>query len=415
LKKFGYLKPNSLFKYKPKFIMKRYFYFLLACLTLTFSYLRADEGLWIPMLLQSLNEKEMQDMGMRISAEDIYAINHSSLKDAILLFGGGCTAEIISDQGLILTNHHCGYAEIQHHSSIENDLLRDGFWAMSHQEELANPGLQVTRLVRMQDVTQHILDSVSSMMSEKEREAAIKKCIKQITDEVEADSLYSASVRPFYYGNAYYLLVYETFKDVRLVGAPPSNIGKFGGDTDNWMWPRHTGDFSLFRIYANKENKPAEYSEDNVPYKPLYTIPVSIKGVQEDDFTFIFGFPGSTQEYLPSGAIDMITGTQNPNRIKLRRQKLDIYESFMVQDQQIRIQYSLKHARLSNGWKKWIGENKGIQKLDGIEQKKDFEAGFNQWVMASANTQEKYGNLLPAFDKTYHAMADAQIEMIFLI
>ncbi len=396
--------------------MKKYFYFLLSTiLILQVSVSRADEGLWIPLLLQSLNEKEMQDMGMRISAEEIYNINNSSLKDAILLFGGGCTAEIISEEGLILTNHHCGYAQIQKHSSIGNDLLTDGFWAMDKQEELPNPGLTVTRLVRMEDVTQRMLDGITGEMTEKERAKAIKEKGEEITAEIEKDSLYKASVRPFYYGNEYYVLVYEIFKDVRLVGAPPSNVGKFGGDTDNWMWPRHTGDFSLFRIYVNKDNEPAEYAEDNVPYKPLYSIPISIKGVQEDDFTFIFGFPGRTQEYLPSDAIEMITQVQNPNRIKLRRKKLDIYESFMTQDPQIRIQYSLKHARLSNGWKKWIGENRGIQKLDGIDTKLGFEKGFNDWVQASAERKKKYGGLLEAFDKSYDEMTNAQLEMIYLV
>lgn len=395
--------------------MKRYSIILISLfLFFQSSIMRADEGMWIPMLLESLNEKEMQDMGMRISAKDIYNINNSSLKDAILLFGGGCTAEIISEEGLILTNHHCGYPEIQSHSTIENDLLTNGFWAMSREEELPNPGLSVTRLVRMEDVTELMQESLTDDMSEKERADAIKEAAKKITDEVEEDSNYKASVRPFYYGNEFYLLIYETFKDVRLVGAPPSNIGKFGGDTDNWMWPRHTGDFSLFRIYTNEDNEPAEYTEDNVPYKPLYSIPISIKGVQEDDFTFIFGFPGRTQEYLPSDAIEMITQVQNPNRIKLRRQKLDIYESYMNQNPQVRIQYSLKHARLSNGWKKWIGENRGIQKLDGIERKIDFEAGFVDWVNSSLANKEKYGSLLPAFDETYDAMTDAQLEWIYL-
>ncbi len=396
--------------------MKKYFSFLTIALLVLQSFTsRADEGMWIPMLLQSLNEKEMQDMGMRISAEDIYSINHSSLKDAILLFGGGCTAEVISDEGLILTNHHCGYPEIQAHSTIENDLLTNGFWAMSRGEELPNPGLKVTRLVRMEDVSQQMLEGLADNISEKDRAEKLKENAKSITDEIEKDSLYKASVRPFYYGNEYYLLVYEIFTDVRLVGAPPSNIGKFGGDTDNWMWPRHTGDFSLFRIYTNKENKPAKYAEDNVPYQPLYSIPISIKGVQEDDFTFIFGFPGRTQEYLPSDAIEMITQVQNPNRIKLRRQKLDIYEAFTNQNPQVRLQYALKHARLSNGWKKWIGENRGIQKLDGIDHKKEYEANFGRWVAKDEKTKDLYGDLLPAFDETYNKMTDAQLEMIYLV
>jgi hypothetical protein len=396
--------------------MKKYYYFLLAAIVLLQANVsRADEGMWIPMLLQSINEKEMQDMGMRITAEDIYNINNSSLKDAILLFGGGCTAEIISDQGLILTNHHCGYSQIQSHSTVENDLLTNGFWAMSREEELPNPGLSVTRLVRMEDVSTQMLEGITGDMTEKDRDAAIKDNAKAITKEIEEDSHYKASVRPFYYGNQYYLLVYEIFSDVRLVGAPPSNIGKFGGDTDNWMWPRHTGDFSLFRIYTDKDNQPAEYTEENVPYKPIYTIPISIKGVKENDFTFIFGFPGTTQEYLPSNAIEMITQVQNPNRIKLRRQKLDIYESFMTQDPKVRLQYSLKHARLSNGWKKWIGENRGIQKLNGIQQKQEFELGFDEWVLSSAETKEDYGTLLQSFDDTYQQMTDAQLEMIYLI
>ncbi|MDD3527091.1 MAG: S46 family peptidase, partial [Bacteroidales bacterium] len=386
-----------------------------ALILLQTSAVRADEGMWIPLLLQSLNEKEMQQMGMRISADDIYSINHSSLKDAILLFGGGCTAEIISDQGLILTNHHCGYGQIHHHSSVEHDYLTDGFWAMNRQEELPNPGLTVTRLVRMEDVTQQMLQDLPADLTEKQRNDEIAIRAKTITDEAEKDTYYKAAVEPFYYGNEYYLLVYEIFKDVRLVGAPPSNIGKFGGDTDNWMWPRHTGDFSLFRIYVNENNEPAEYAKTNVPYQPLYSIPISIKGVKEDDFTFIFGFPGTTQEYLPSDAIETLTQVENPARISLRRQKLDIYEAFMVQDPAIRIQYSLKHARLSNGWKKWIGESRGIQKLDGIEQKQNFEEGFTRWINGSPELSQKYGGLLPAFEAAYDVLDDARKQMIYLI
>ena len=372
--------------------------------------LRADEGMWIPMLLEQLNEKEMMDMGMRISAKDIYDINHSSLKDAILLFGGGCTAVIISDEGLIATNHHCGYRAIQSHSTIEHDYLTNGFWAMNRTEELSNPGLTVTRLVRMEDVTAKMLQNTNASMTEKARDSVLKVNANTIKTEAEKDSHFKAYVRAFYYGNEFYLFVTEVFKDVRLVGAPPSNIGKFGGDTDNWMWPRHTGDFSLFRIYTDKDNKPADFSENNIPYKPLYSVPVSTKGVKEDDFTFIFGFPGSTQEYLPSDAVEMITQVQNPVRIDLRRQKLDIYESFMNSDQQVRIQYSAKHAGLANGWKKWIGESKGIQKLDGIEKKQDYEKRFTQWAASKpANT-----SLLNEFEKTYNQLSPLQLQLIYL-
>jgi len=229
--------------------------------------LLAGEGMWIPLFLKALNEKEMQDMGMRISAEDIYSINQACLKDAIVIFGGGCTGELISDEGLLLTNHHCGYGNIQKHSTLEHDYLTDGFWAMSRKEELPNPGLSVTLLIRMEDVTQAVLSNVTTTMTEAERESIINKNIKALTAEAVNETHYEAIIKPFYYGNEYYMFVYERFTDVRLVGAPPSNIGKFGGDTDNWMWPRHTGDFSVFRVYADKNNKPNDYSDDNVPYK----------------------------------------------------------------------------------------------------------------------------------------------------
>jgi len=397
--------------------MKNYFKLFAITLLIIFqsSVSRADEGMWIPMLLESLNEKEMQDMGMRITAKDIYDINNSSMKDAILLFGGGCTAEIISEEGLILTNHHCGYRSIQSHSTIEHDYLTDGFWAMDRNEELSNPGLKVTRLVRMEDVTQTMLEGVENDMTQKVRDSILKVNGDKIKDEAEKDTHYNAYVRPFYYGNEFYLFITEVFEDVRLVGAPPSNIGKFGGDTDNWMWPRHTGDFSLFRIYVNKDNEPAKYAEDNVPYKPLYSIPISVKGVEEDDFTFIFGFPGRTQEYLPSDAIEMITEVQNPARIDLRRQKLDIYEIYMGQDPAVRIQYSAKHAGLSNGWKKWIGENKGIMKLDGIEKKQAYEKEFAKWANASPEQKKKYAGLLDEFDATYNALNDAQMQYVYVV
>ena len=389
--------------------------FLIVIFMMNSFILRADEGIWIPILLEQLNEKEMQDMGMRLTAKDIYDINNSCLKDAILLFGGGCTAEIISGEGLILTNHHCGYRQIQNHSTVEHDYLTDGFWAMNKQEELPNPGLTVTRLVRMEDVTSKMLNGVAPGMTEKQRDSVLKHNREKIEKEAVEDSVYNATVKPYFYGNEFYLSVTETFKDIRLVGAPPSNIGKFGGDTDNWMWPRHTGDFSLFRIYVNKDNQPAEYSKDNIPYKPRYFIPISVKGVKEDDFTLVFGFPGRTQEYLPSDAIKMITQVQNPERIKLRRKKLDIYESFMNDDPKIRIQYSAKHAGLSNGWKKWIGENKGINKLDGIEKKQEHEKKFEKWVNAEPERKERYGDLLPEFEKVYAELAPVQKAFIYLV
>mgnify|MGYP001025340004 CR=1 FL=1 len=361
----------------------------------------AGEGMWIPMLLEQLNEKEMKAMGMNITAEDIYSINHSSLKDAIVLFGRGCTAEIISDKGLLLTNHHCGFGAIQRHSSIENDYLTDGFWAMDQGEELPNPGLTVTLMIRMEEVTDQVLESVEDNMTESERDAKIKENSEKIISEFEKDSEYQAAIKPFFKGNAFYMIITETYKDVRLVGAPPSNIGKFGGDTDNWMWPRHTGDFSIFRIYTDKDGNPAEYSEDNIPYKPKYHFPISLKGVDEGDFTFVFGYPARTNEYLPSYAVEMITESGNPHKIKLRETRLDIFNKYTSADPKVRIQYASKDARVANYWKKMIGESGGIERMDGIEKKQAYEAEFNEWAASSGELQTQYGNLMPAFEATY--------------
>jgi len=362
---------------------------------------RAGEGMWLPMLLSQLNQKEMQSMGMRITAEDIYSVNHSSLKDAIVLFGGGCTGELVSDKGLLLTNHHCGYGNIQKHSSLEHDYLTNGFWAQRQEEELPNPGLSVTFLVRMEDVTFRTMKGVQESMSQKVRDSIIQANIKVQTKESVKGTHYAAQIKPFYGGNQYYMFVTETFTDVRLVGAPPSNIGKFGGDTDNWMWPRHTGDFSMFRIYCNKENKPAEYSKDNVPYRPAKHLTISLKGMKEDDFTFVYGFPGTTQEYLSSYAVDMITMQRNPIAIGLRQQRLNVIDRAMESDRLTRIQYSAKAAGIANTWKKMIGESRGIKNLDGIEKKQEFEKEFQKWTQSNPVTSEKYGMLLAAFKTTY--------------
>ncbi len=360
--------------------------------------LRADEGLWIPMLLGELNEAEMQAMGMHLSADDIYDINHASLKDAVLIFGGGCTAEIVSDEGLVLTNYHCGYYNIQQHSSLEHDYLKDGFWAMTPEEELPNPGLTVTRLVRMEDVTAGILEGVSEDMTEKQRQSIIDKNSERIRKAAVKGTHYQALIKPFFYGNQYFLFVNEIFEDVRLVGAPPSNIGKFGGDTDNWVWPRHTGDFSVFRIYANENNEPASYAKTNRPYHPLKHFNISLKGVQEDDFTFVFGYPGSTEEYLPASAVDLRVHVENPIRINLRNKRLQIMEKYMKEDPKVRIQYSAKQARVANGWKKWIGEDLGIKKSHAIEHKEAGEERFGQWVKRKGM---KYDGLLDKLNSVY--------------
>jgi hypothetical protein len=381
--------------------MKTKIFITTALLGLFINLSRAGEGMWLPLLLSQLNEKEMRDMGMKITAEDIYSVNHSSLKDAIVLFGGGCTGELVSTQGLLLTNHHCGYGNIQKHSSLEKDYLATGFWAQRMEEELPNPGLSVTFLVRMEEVTAQTLRGVSNSMSQKMRDSIVSANNKTIIKDAIKGTHYAAQVKPFFGGNQYYLFVTEVFTDVRLVGAPPSNIGKFGGDTDNWMWPRHTGDFSMFRIYANKDNKPAEYSKDNVPYKPAKHLTISLKGFKEGDFTFVYGFPGTTQEYLPSYAVDMTAFQDNPIAIGLRQQRLDIIDRAMENDRLTRIQYSAKAAGIANYWKKMIGETKGIKRLDAIEKKQSFESAFQKWADSNPETKAKYGQLLPAFSKYY--------------
>ncbi|MGB4654481.1 MAG: S46 family peptidase [Bacteroidales bacterium] len=359
---------------------------------------KADEGMWLPILLKQLNEKEMKSMGMRISAEDIYSINKSSLKDAIVIFGGGCTGEVVSDKGLIFTNHHCGYGNIQKHSTLENDYLSDGFWANSFEEELPNPGLSVTFFVSMEDVTEQVLKDVTENMSIDEKEKIIEKNSKNIIENADLKPNTYAEVESFYYGNQYFLIVYKKYTDVRLVGAPPSSIGKFGGDIDNWMWPRHSGDFSVFRIYADKNNEPAEYSKDNVPFKPNKHLTISLKGIEENDFVFIFGFPGSTREYIPAVAVDQIVNGYNPISIYLRGKKIDIIEKARNSDPLIKIQYASKSAGIANGWKKMMGESKGIRTTKGIEEKISFEKEFTRWTEQNA---PKYKNLLPEYDKLY--------------
>ena len=383
--------------------MKNKIIILSIFLALSAKLLTAGEGMWLPMLLSQLNEKEMRGMGMRITAEDIYSVNHSSLKDAIVLFGGGCTGELVSDQGLLLTNHHCGLGNIQKHSSLEHDYLANGFWAQSLNEELPNPGLGVTFLVRMEDVSAKALKGVSNSMSQKVRDSVIQANNKAIVKEAIKGTHYEARVKPFYGGNQYYMFITETFTDVRLVGAPPSNIGNFGGDTDNWMWPRHTGDFSMFRIYAGKDNQPAVYSKDNVPYKPAQHLTISLKGIKEGDFTFVYGYPGTTQEYLPSYALDMIALQKNPIAINLRQQRINIIDKAMDADPLTRIQYTAKAKGISNAWKKMIGESRGIKRIEGIEQKQAFEKEFEKWVQSDPKTKAKYGDLLPAFGKAYAA------------
>jgi hypothetical protein len=363
----------------------------------------ADEGMWMPLFLKQLNESTMKERGMKISAEDIYSVNKSSLKDAVVLFGGGCTGEIISDKGLLLTNHHCGLSQIQSHSSENNDYLKNGFWAFSMEQELACPGLTATFIIRIEDVTAKINSELNAGMSEQDRDKKIKELSKNLEKAATEGTHYTASVKPFYNGNQFFMMVMEVFKDVRMVGAPPSSIGKFGGDTDNWMWPRHTGDFSLFRIYAGKDNLPADYSKDNVPFKPRYSFPISLKGIEPGDFTMVFGFPGRTTQYIPSYTIKNIVEVNNPAKIKIRTARLEIIDAAMSSSDKLRIQYAAKQATIANAWKKWQGELKGLNRLNTIDKKQEEEKLFSNWV--SKNNKKEYETLLQNLEKSYREFA----------
>ncbi len=362
---------------------------------------KADEGMWIPILMEQFNIKLMQEKGFKLTAADIYSVNKACMKDAVMIFGGGCTGELISGEGLLITNHHCGHSRIQAHSSLEHDYLTDGFWAMSREDELPNPGLSVTFLKYMEDVSEQVLQGVKKKMSESERNEVIKANIDIVVGKAMEGNDYSVLVRPFYMGNQYFLFVNEIYRDVRLVGAPPSAIGNFGSDTDNWIWPRHTGDFSLFRIYADSENKPVEYSADNIPFTPKYHFPISLKGVYEGDFTMVFGYPGSTAQYVPSYHIDMLINYVYPKMIELRDKKLEIIVADMESDPGVRIKYSSKRSGISNSWKRWIGEKSGMTKLGIINKKENFEDGFSEWVSENKKRFKLYGHILPEYEKLY--------------
>ncbi len=380
---------------------------LLAMAAMTISAL-ADEGMWIPMLL-GRNEADMQKAGMHISAKDIYDINNACLKDAIILFNQGCTGEYVSDEGLFLTNHHCGYSYITMHSTVEHDYLTNGFWAMNRSQEIPCPGLTATRLVRMEDVTSQVLQGITAETTEGERNAIIESNIKKITSRATEGTHYKAIIKPFYYGNQYFMYINEVFTDVRLVGAPPSNIGKFGGDTDNWMWPRHTGDFSMFRVYADKDNKPAPYNASNKPYRPLKHLDISLDGVKEGDFTFVFGYPGTTQRYVTSDAVELAANIENPIRINLRTIRLRHYNNAMNQSPAQRLKYASRVASIANGWKKWQGETQGINRLKGVEQKKAFEKRFQEW----ATGKPQYYNVLPQLKEAYNQLRPVEVELTY--
>lgn len=361
----------------------------------------ADEGMWLPQLLAALNEKDMKAHGMKISAADIYSINKSSLKDAIVSFGGFCTGEVISDKGLVLTNHHCGFESIQSHSSVKDNYIKDGFWAYNYSQELQNQGLFVSFIVRIEEVTSSVLKDIPAGISEKERQSAIEKNILAFKASFKKEATEDLLIRSFFDGNKYFLFVTETYRDVRLVGAPPSAIGNFGQDTDNWMWPRHTGDFSLFRIYADKNNKPATYSPDNVPYKPKRSLTISLEGLKEGDFTMVFGFPGSTKEYLPASAIQQTVDIDDPAKIEIREKVLATWRGFMRSDEKIRIQYASKYAKLENYYKKWQGEVLGLKKTNAVEKKSAYEVLFTEKINRNPEWKNKYGTLLGDLNLAY--------------
>jgi hypothetical protein len=356
--------------------------------------LRADEGMWLLPLLEKLNIGAMQAMGCELSAEQIYSVNRSCLKDAVVIFGGGCTGAMISGEGLLVTNHHCGYSAIQQHSSPAHDYLSDGFWAPSHSEEIATPDLTATFLVRIEEVTHRIDSALNDTMPEVIRAATIDYLCSEIIAEAEKENHYKAAVKSFFGGNKFYLLVTEEFPDVRMVGAPPSSIGKFGADTDNWMWPRHTGDFSLFRVYADAEGKPAAYAPDNVPLKPKHFLPISLTGVEKSDFTMVLGYPGNTERYSTSFAVKELLDTELPNRIKIRGEKQEIMMRHISADPAVRIKYASKYSSSSNYWKYAIGQTQGINRLDVYNRKLAQEQRFTQWLAAHPEKEAKYGEAL---------------------
>ncbi len=386
-------------------MIKKFLTIVFACVLGTGLLSRADEGMWLPLLLKQLNEADMQKLGLKLTADDIYSVNHSSLKDAIVHFGGFCTGEMISGDGLVLTNHHCGFDAIQTLSSVENDYITKGFWAMSRDQELPAPGLFVRFLIEIRDVTAQVRAALPDTMSEASRQAEMTKVMAAIAKEAKGNTHYETEVKSFFHGNDFYLLIYEKFSDVRLVGAPPESIGSYGGDTDNWMWPRHTGDFSMFRVYCGKDGKPAAYSKDNVPYKPKHFLPISMKGVNKDDFMMTFGYPGRTDRYLTSYGVDQAISTTNPAIVKIRTRKLDIIKKDMDADDKVRIEYAAKYAQTANYWKYFIGQTKGLKRMRVAETKASEEARFVSWVNDDPARKAKYGNVIPGLKKNYADLA----------
>lgn len=378
----------------------------LVLFTLLFSWrAKADEGMWMLPLIEKLNIGKMTEMGLRLTAEDIYSLNQTSVKDAIVSIPG-CTGEIVSSQGLLMTNHHCGYGSIQSHSTVEHDYLTDGFWAMTKEEELPCSGMYANFLVRIEDVTKQVMAEIKEDMSESERTSAINEARRKIEKNATSGNNYRVSVSSFFGGNYYYLLVYERYNDVRLVGAPPSSIGKYGNDTDNWEWPRHTGDFSIFRVYSGPDGKPASYSEDNIPLKAKNWLRVSLQERNIGDFTMTFGYPGRTQRYYTSYEVNELMTITNPNRVKIRGIKQDIWKNDMLEDRKINIQYASKYSSSSNYWKYSIGMNTQLERLDVIAEKQSIEEQFNSWIGSDEAKREKYGQAVDLIKRAVEGRAE---------
>jgi hypothetical protein len=378
--------------------MKKNWNILLILLIIPLAALRAEEGMWLPSLIGELRIGNMQEKGFRLTAYDIYHINQAAITNAVVNFGGFCTGELISSEGLLITNHHCGLGSIQHHSSLENNYLDEGFWAMSREEELPNPELYVRFLREVQDVTETVLDGVEDGISEQSREQIISHNIRKLQDESVDGTQWKAVIRSFYYGSEYYMFLYEEFNDIRLVGAPPKAVGNFGGDTDNWIWPRHTGDFSIFRIYADEDNNPATYAVENVPYKSSNFLSVSSGGVDTGDFTMVCGFPGNTDQYLLSSELKMITGKSLPAKIRIRTERMEVMKDQMDKSDEVRIKYAAKYARVTNAWKKWQGVIKGINRVEAIQRKKDYEQEFTGWVTQDIAGRRAFENVLDSLE-----------------
>jgi len=382
---------------------------------LTFSLVKADEGMWLPQLLQSMNESDMKDCGLQLTAQDLYDVNNSSLKDAIVALNGGmCTGEMISSQGLMLTNHHCAFDVIQTHSTVDNDYLTDGFWAMTRDAELPNEGFSVSFLVSIESVTDRVLEDLGEV-TESERNTKLREIFNEISSEKIDGTDYNARVKSFFGGNEFYLMTYITYNDVRLVGAPPSSIGKFGGDTDNWMWPRHTGDFSLLRVYCAPDGSPAEYSEENIPYTPKHHLPIQLDGVDNGDYTMIFGFPGSTDRFLTSFGIQEALEQTNPTIVQIRSEKLAIMKSGMDANKKTKIQYASKYAGTSNYWKYYIGQSRGLKRMKVYDKKVEIENEFTDWVNSGDEQRyEKFGNTLSLIEEAYDQNRELNISRTYL-